>query len=92
MLIYNLNSLNNNRKLTSFLIVNLKCEHYMERLSTLKNSENSFNHENNQKEQTQLEEVQFEPSEESVQFLLNYSKALSATKTKSLGDVFTVLN
>ena len=32
------------------------------------------------------------PSKETVDLLLNYSKALKATKTESLGDVFNVLN
>ena len=64
----------------------------MERLFTLKNTENSLKHVNNQEELTQLGVDEFQPSEESVQFLLNYSKVLSAKKTESLGDVFTVLN
>ena len=64
----------------------------MERLFTLKNTENSLKHVNNQEELTQLGVDEFQPAEESVQFLLNYSKVLSATKTESLGDVFTVLN
>lgn len=33
-----------------------------------------------------------EPSEESLQFILNYSKALTSSKTRSLGEVFTLLN
>ncbi len=32
------------------------------------------------------------PTQETVDLLLNYSKALKTTKTESLGDVFTVLN
>jgi hypothetical protein len=67
---------------------------YMERLITLKNSEkeNSLKHLDKQEEVTQIGENKFQPSDESIQFLLNYSKALSATKTESIGDVFTVLN
>ena len=66
----------------------------MERLFTLKKSEteNSLKQKINQGELTQLAEDQFQPSDESIQFLLSYSKALAATKTESLGDVFTVLN
>ena len=61
----------------------------MEKLFTLKNS---LKYVNDQEELAQLEENEFHPSDESIQFILNYSKVLRASKTKSLGDVFTVLN
>jgi hypothetical protein len=66
----------------------------MERPFTLKHpeKENSLKHVNSQEELMQLEDVQLQPSNESIQFLLSYSKALSAAKTDSLGDVFTLLN
>ena len=61
----------------------------MEKLFTLKNS---LKHVNSQEELALLGEVEMQPSDESIQFLLNYSKALSAAKTEALGDVFTILN
>jgi len=64
----------------------------MDKLFTLKKSENSLKNEINQEGVAQLGEDQFQPSDGSIQFLLNYSKALATTKTDSLGDVFTILN
>lgn len=61
----------------------------MERLFTLKNSLTNVEiQEENNAPATEL----LEPSNESIDFLLNFSKALKASSTKSIGDVFTVLN
>jgi len=61
----------------------------MERPFTLKNSLKNVNI---SEELADMSDSQFEPSNESIKFLLDYSKALHVEKTESLGDVFTILN
>lgn len=46
----------------------------------------------NSKESSFSEEQVFQPSDDTIDLLLNYSKALSAQETKIFGTVFNVLN
>jgi hypothetical protein len=61
----------------------------MERPFTLKNSLKNVSI---SEELIDMSDTQFEPSNKSIKFLLDYSKALNVEKTESIGDVFTILN
>ena len=65
----------------------------MEKPSTLKNS---FKQEKVSESPFQpnlvVENQTFEPSDDTINLLLNFSKALSTETTKSLGTVYNVLN
>lgn len=54
--------------------------------------QNSINQTDSDREEDCVTLKSSEPSEESLQFILNYSKALTSSKTRSLGEVFTLLN
>lgn len=65
----------------------------MEKPSTLKNSFKQGKVSESPKQLNLVTENQsFEPSDDTINLLLSFSKALSTETTKSLGTVYNVLN